>query len=138
VSVAFRMRQESDGRWRATAEGHPVEVVGDDVRDCLQQIHQQALTVLPAVSWETGPPVVFVEVLPRLVGVAEAADILSWDKRRVATYIRRGSFPSPLAELAGGRVWAREDIVAFREAFLARQRPHRRRRPGPRARRHSD
>jgi hypothetical protein len=132
MSVAFRMRQEDDGRWRAVADGHPVEVVGDDVRDCLRKIHHEALTVLPAVSWEEGPPVVFVEVLPRLVGVAEAAAILGWDKRRVATYVRRGAFPPPLAELAGGRVWAREDVVGFREAFLARQRPHRRRR-GPRA-----
>jgi hypothetical protein len=133
VSVAFRMRQEPDGRWRAVAEGHPVEVVGTDVRECLRKIHHEALSVLPAVSWEEGPPVVFVEVLPRLVGVAEAAAILGWDKRRVATYIRRGSFPEPMAELAGGRVWAREDIVAFREEFLARQRPHRRHRRQPRA-----
>jgi hypothetical protein len=62
-----------------------------------------------------------VEAAPSLVGVAEAAAILGWDKRRVVTYIDRGSFPQPLAELAGGRVWAREDVEAFREAFLARQ-----------------
>jgi hypothetical protein len=135
MSVAFRMRQETDGRWRAVAEGHPLEIVGDDVRDTLRKVHREALTVLPAVSWEEGPPVVFIEVLPRLVGVTEAAQILGWDRRRVATYVRRGAFPPPLAELAGGRVWAREDVVAFREAFLARQRPHRRRRSGPRARR---
>jgi hypothetical protein len=134
MSVSFRMRQEKDGRWRAVADGHPVEVTGEDVRDCLRKIHREALTVLPAVSWEEGPPVVFVEVLPRLVGVAEAAEILGWDKRRVATYIRRGAFPPAMAELAGGRVWAREDVVAFREDFLARQRPHRRR-ARPRARR---
>jgi 16S rRNA C967 or C1407 C5-methylase (RsmB/RsmF family) len=131
------MRQEQDGRWRAVADGHPVEVVGEDVRDCLRKVHQEALTVLPAVSWESGPPVVLVEVLPRLVGVAEAAEIMGWDKRRVATYIRRESFPEPLAELAGGRVWAREDIVQFREAFLARQRPHRHR-LAPRSRRRPD
>jgi hypothetical protein len=135
MSVAFRMRQEPDGRWRAVAEGHPLEIVGDDVRDTLRRVHREALTVLPAVSWEEGPPVVFIEVLPRLVGVTEAAEILGWDRRRVATYVRRGAFPPPLAELAGGRIWAREDVVAFREAFLARQRPHRRRRSGPRARR---
>jgi hypothetical protein len=79
--------------------------------------------------------VVFVEVLPKLVGVAEAAGILGWDKRRVATYIARGAFPEPLAELAGGRVWAREDVVAFREAFRARQRARGRTR---RPRRRSD
>jgi len=116
------MRQEDDGRWRAVAEGHPIEVIGKDVRDCVRKVHQAALTMMPAVSWEAGPPVVFVEVLPKLVGVAEAAELMGWDKRRVATYVKRGTFPEPLAELAGGRVWAREDVVAFREAFRARQR----------------
>jgi hypothetical protein len=116
------MRQEDDGRWRAVAEGHPIEVTGKDVRDCVRKVHQAALTMMPAVSWEAGPPVVFVEVLPKLVGVAEAAGLMGWDKRRVATYVKRGAFPEPLAELAGGRVWAREDVVAFREAFRARQR----------------
>jgi SAM-dependent methyltransferase len=58
----------------------------------------------------------------RLVGVAEAAAILGWDKRRVATYIRRGSFPRPLASLASGRVWDEADILEFAEAFRARQR----------------
>jgi hypothetical protein len=116
------MRQEDDGRWRAVAEGHPIEVIGKDVRDCVRKVHQAALTMMPAVSWEAGPPIVFVEVLPKLVGVAEAAGLMGWDKRRVATYVKRGAFPEPLAELAGGRVWAREDVVAFREAFRARQR----------------
>jgi len=116
------MRQEDDGRWRAVAEGHPIEVTGKDVRDCVRKVHQAALTMMPAVSWEAGPPVVFVEVLPKLVGVSEAAGLMGWDKRRVATYVKRGAFPEPLAELAGGRVWAREDVVAFREAFRARQR----------------
>jgi SAM-dependent methyltransferase len=58
----------------------------------------------------------------RLVGVAEAAVILGWDKRRVATYVRRGSFPEPLASLASGRVWDEGDIRAFAAAFRARQR----------------
>ena len=125
------MRQEDDGRWRAVAEGHPIEVTGRDVRECVRNVHQAALSLMPAVSWESGPPVVFLEVLPKLVGVAEAADLMGWDKRRVATYVKRGAFPEPLAELAGGRVWAREDVMAFRDAFRARQR---RRGPGGRRR----
>ena len=64
----------------------------------------------------------------RLVGVAEAARLLGWDKRRVATYVRRGSFPRPVVELAGGRVWALEDVQAFAERFWARQRARRARR----------
>ncbi len=132
------MRQEPDGRWRAVAEGHPIEVTGKDVRECVRKVHQAALALMPAVSWEAGPPVVFVEVLPKLVGVAEAADLLGWDKRRVATYVKRRSFPEPLAELAGGRVWAREDVVSFREAFRARQRARGRSRRGARSRRAAD
>jgi hypothetical protein len=50
---------------------------------------------------------------PDLVGVTEAAEILGWDRRRVATYIGRGAFPPPLASLACGRVWRRDDVEAF-------------------------
>jgi SAM-dependent methyltransferase len=64
----------------------------------------------------------------RLVGVAEAAAILGWDKRRVATYIRRGSFPEPVASLASGRVWEEGDVRAFAAAFRARQRGRAKRR----------
>ena len=46
----------------------------------------------------------------QLVGVKEAAEILGWDPRRVATYRSRGSFPEPIAELAAGPVWTRRQI----------------------------
>jgi hypothetical protein len=124
MSLSFRMRQEADGRWKAVAEDGSVEVEGRDAKDCVRKVHQAALPLLPAVSWERGPPVVFLEVIPRLVGVAEAAGLLGWDKRRVSTYVKRGSFPDPVEELAGGRVWALDDVMAFAEAFRARQ--HRR------------
>lgn len=68
-----------------------------------------------------------VEVFPHLVGVAEAAEILEWDKRRVATYVKRGSFPEPVESLAGGRVWALDDVVAFSRAFRTRQKKRARR-----------
>lgn len=118
------MRQEPDGRWKAVADGHDVEVEGRDVKECVRKVHEAALPLLPAVSWEHGPPVIFLEVIPRLVGVAEAAAVLGWDKRRVSTYVKRGSFPDPIEELAGGRVWALDEVLAFAEAFRARQ--HRR------------
>ena len=121
MSLSFRMRQQPDGRWKAVADGHDVEVEGKDAKECVRKAHQAALPLLPAVSWERGPPVVFLEVIPRLVGVAEAASLLGWDKRRVSTYVKRGSFPDPVEELAGGRVWALDDITAFAEAFKARQ-----------------
>jgi len=50
---------------------------------------------------------------PGIVGVAEAAEILGWDKRRIFTYLSRGSFPEPLTALASGRVWRRSDIEDF-------------------------
>jgi hypothetical protein len=63
-----------------------------------------------------------IEVLPRIAGVSEAAAILGWDKRRVMTYVRRGSFPEPFAHLASGRIWRQEDV----EAFASRTRRRRR------------
>jgi predicted DNA-binding transcriptional regulator AlpA len=57
-----------------------------------------------------------VEELPSLVGVAETAAMLGWDKRRIFTYLSRGSFPDPVAALASGRVWLRRDIEAYQRA----------------------
>lgn len=45
-----------------------------------------------------------------LVGVTEAAEILGWDRRKVAVYKQRGKLPPPVAELSGGTVWRRIDI----------------------------
>lgn len=66
-----------------------------------------------------------VEVVPVLVGVTEAADLLGWDRRRVATYVERGAFPDPVARLACGHIWRRDDVVAF---GATRRRTTRRRR----------
>lgn len=63
----------------------------------------------------------WVEVTPDVVGVSEAATILGWDRRRVATYVSRGAFPEPIAALASGRVWRREDIEAFGRERLRRK-----------------
>lgn len=57
--------------------------------------------------------VLIVEETPELVGVSEAAAILGWDRRRVATYAGRGAFPPPLASLASGRIWRRDDVERF-------------------------
>jgi predicted DNA-binding transcriptional regulator AlpA len=72
--------------------------------------------------------VLTVEVTPSLVGVTEAAALLGWDRRRVVTYVDRGSFPRPVAELASGRVWLRADVEAFARAFRRRQARRARRR----------
>ena len=54
--------------------------------------------------------------IPPLAGVAEAAEILGWDKRRVSTYISRGSFPEPLQRLASGPVWTYKQIEEYKES----------------------
>jgi hypothetical protein len=88
--------------------------------------------ILASLRDEAGADAVLtVEIEPALVGVAEAAAILGWDKRRVATYIERGSFPAPIASLAAGRIWRRDDVEAFARAFrrrLARRQRRRERR----------
>ena len=97
---------ESGGRWRGRLTGRArdgAEVEGRSRQGCLAALRKAAgkgaeLTV---------------EVAPALVGVAEAATILGWDKRRIFTYLGRGRFPEPLAALASGRVWLRSDIEAY-------------------------
>jgi hypothetical protein len=39
----------------------------------------------------------------------------------VATYVSRGAFPEPIAALASGRVWRREDVEAFRRDRVRRK-----------------
>jgi hypothetical protein len=103
---------ESGGRWYAHVLDVPmfVEATGTSKRSCLEELRKLvgddvALTV---------------EVVPGLVGVAEAAELMSWDKRRVITYIDRGHFPEPIASLASGRIWLREDVEAYAEEWRAR------------------
>ncbi len=102
---------ERDGGWVGRIGGAEVAAASRD--ECLAALRRRA-----------GEGTLTVEVVPPLAGVAEAARILGWDKRRVSTYVRRGAFPEPVAVLASGRVWRREDV----EAFAATRR--RRRAPG--------
>jgi len=107
---------EADGRWRGRLmadEG--AEVNGATRGDCLRALRRAV-----------GPDAVLtIEVEPRLVGVAEAAAVLGWDRRRIFTYLGRGSFPAPVAELASGRVWRREDVEAFARTRRSRAKPNR-------------
>ncbi|CAI8920974.1 DNA-binding protein [Priestia megaterium] len=54
-------------------------------------------------------------MIPPLVGVAEAADILNWDKRKIATYIKRGVFPEPIQRLSSGPIWTSTQIEEYRK-----------------------
>ena len=100
------------GRWYAQVLDAPmfVEVTGTSRSGCERELRKivgddAALTI---------------EVIPDLVGVSEAAEIMAWDKRRVITYIDRGHFPEPIASLAGGRIWLREDVEAYAQDWQAR------------------
>jgi predicted DNA-binding transcriptional regulator AlpA len=94
---------ESRGRWHGSFESSEGRGYTAATRDqCLVELRKRA-----------GRATLTVEVYPALVGVAEAAAVLGWDKRRIFTYLRRGSFPAPVATLASGRVWRLADIEAF-------------------------
>lgn len=104
---------ESGGRHYARVLDVPafIEVTGVSRWECLAELRRT-----------TGDDVsLLVEVVPDVVGVAEAAEIMGWDKRRVVTYIDRGSFPEPITALASGRIWLREDVQAYADEWRARR-----------------
>jgi predicted DNA-binding transcriptional regulator AlpA len=72
-----------------------------------------------------GEIILVVEIEPVVAGVAEAAEVMGWDKRRIVTYIDRARFPKPLQTLASGRIWLRSDIEAFADQWRSRQRTRR-------------
>lgn len=114
---------EQDGRWVGMLDRPFVQVSADDRDECLRLL-EEAAGVHDAF---------IVEVMPSLAGVAEAAAIMGWDKRRVITYLRRGSFPQPFASLASGRIWRRGDVEAYAAAWRKRARARTRSTGHPRA-----
>jgi hypothetical protein len=106
---------EGGGRWYAQVLDAPVyvEVTGTTRRKCMEELRK-------AVGDDVS---LTLEVIPQVVGVAEAAEIMGWDKRRVITYIDRGSFPEPITSLASGRIWLREDVEAYADEWRASH-PH--------------
>lgn len=104
---------QTGGRYIAQVLDVPayIEVTGLSRHECLAELRKA-----------TGDDVsLLVEVVPDVVGVAEAAEIMGWDKRRVVTYIDRGSFPEPITALASGRIWLREDVEAYAHDWRARR-----------------
>lgn len=51
-----------------------------------------------------------------LVSTPEVCKMLGISKQRVAQLIAKGGFPEPVATLAVGRIWLREDIERWAEA----------------------
>jgi hypothetical protein len=106
---------EVGGRWFAHVLDVPayIEVTGTSRASCLGELRKV-----------TGDDVdLVIEVIPPVVGVAEAAEIMGWDKRRVITYIDRGSFPEPITTLASGRIWLREDVEDYADHWRATHPP---------------
>lgn len=114
---------EDQGRWHGMPESgsDPVEIVAGSQDRCVEALRSAA----------GDPPAIVVEVTPAIVGIAEVAEIMGWDKRRVVTYLDRGSFPEPFARLASGRIWRRSDIEAFQRTWRARYEAKRAGKPLP-------
>jgi hypothetical protein len=130
MDIRITMTQRSDGRWLGRSEGEPAVSASGSTKDrCLANLRRSLDRALGATG--TGPTII-VETVPLVAGVAEAAEVMGWDKRRVITYIDRGSFPQPIQSLASGRVWLRSDIESFAEEWRARQKHRRRTRRSPR------
>jgi hypothetical protein len=118
MEILVSMREESSRRWVAEASGDPpARGVGPSRQRALANLRRSLGRALGTDRDLT----LIVEVLPRLAGVAEAAEVMGWDKRRVVTYIDRGRFPEPIQSLASGRVWVRKDLEEFAEDWHARQ-----------------
>jgi hypothetical protein len=113
VEDAVRARVWSTGgRWFAHIldSSAYIEVTGTSREACVRELRKV-----------TGEDVALtLEMIPQVVGVAESAEIMGWDKRRVVTYIDRGSFPEPIVSLASGRIWLREDVEAYASEWHAR------------------
>lgn len=109
MTVVRAVMWERAGRWfgRMHRDGSVVNRSATTQDACVKKL--AALT--------TEGEAIVVEVAPALVGVSEAAEILGWDRRRIVTYVDRGSFPQPIAALASGRVWRRSDVQDFARAW---------------------
>ncbi|MGH2740587.1 MAG: hypothetical protein ACRDH6_08930 [Actinomycetota bacterium] len=114
------VRQEGPGRWQGHAQDPRVTVTARTLEASVRKLREAVRSRSPR-SKSVAEPVMIVEVLPKLLGVAEAAEVIGWDKRHVITYLNRGRFPEPIESLAGGRIWALDDILAFKRALKTRR-----------------
>jgi hypothetical protein len=129
MDIWATMRQESDGSWVGEIRRDSPLVTSAPSREaCLDRLRDLASRHRPADTDE--PLTLIVEVLPVVAGVAEAADVMGWDKRRVVTYIDRGRFPKPLQALASGRIWLRSEVESFATEWRERRDARRRDRGG--------
>ena len=124
MEIHVLLRQEQDGRWVGVVpDGQRVPSLltkGATREDSLEKVRRSLERALSEQDIDD-PLTLLVESTPRLAGVAEAAEVMGWDKRRVITYISRGRFPEPLQSLASGRVWERSTLEDFAREWRARQ-----------------
>ena len=121
--------RERDGRWLAGLDGDgEVRASAGSRERCLQGL-RRALDRAGLGDRSVPSSTLVVEVLPALAGVAEAAEVMGWDKRRVITYIDRGRFPEPVQALASGRVWRRSDVERYADEWRSRHMARNRRAP---------
>jgi hypothetical protein len=119
------MRQDQGGRWTAIADTDPpIKATGGTSERCLAALNRSLKRL-----YGDDRVTLTIEMIPALAGVAEAAQIMGWDKRRVITYIDRGRFPEPIQSLASGRLWLRSDVERFAKDWRARQGRRRSRSP---------
>ncbi len=124
MDIRVSMRQLDADRWVAVSDGDvPLRADAPSMDECLDRFRRSAEEAFGTDS----PLSLIVEILPLLAGVAEAARVMGWDKRRVITYIDRGRFPAPVQALASGRIWLRSDVERFAREWRARQAGRRRR-----------
>jgi hypothetical protein len=129
VEIRAWMRQRG-GQWVAGIHGDPAVRASAATRQrCLLAL-RRSLERPSRESTAKTSTTLLVEVLPALAGVAEAAEVMGWDKRRVITYLDRGRFPEPVQSLASGRVWLRADVERYAAEWHARQSDRRRKTPG--------
>jgi hypothetical protein len=129
MDVRISLRQNEDGTWSGrTLDGPEVEATGPTRDRCLAALRRGLERGPRELDQGDGPAALIVEILPRLAGVAEAAAVMGWDKRRVITYIQRGSFPEPVQSLASGRIWVRSDVERFAREWRSRYERRARRR----------
>src|SRR5207249_7411461 len=122
MDVRAAMRPAAGGSWVGeTVDGPQVRVEAASREGCLTALRDAVRASSSADRAEDTSLTILVEVVATVAGVAEAAAVMGWDKRRVITYIDRGRFPEPLQSLASGRVWLREDVERFAHDWHSRR-----------------
>ena len=58
-----------------------------------------------------------------LLGVAEVSNLLGWDKRKIATYIKRGVFPKPVHIVKATPLWTEEQIIDYKNNWNKKNKP---------------